>query len=31
LVAAYDDGAVEIDWIYAAFYQGAPWFRLMLI
>jgi len=30
-VAAYYDGAVEIDWIYAAFSSSLPWFRLMLI
>ena len=30
-VAAYYDGAVEIDWIYTALCQTLPWFRLMLI
>ncbi len=30
-VAAYYDGATEIDWVYAGFALSLPWFRLMLI
>jgi hypothetical protein len=30
-VAAYYDGATEIDWVYVSFQLLTPWFRLMLI
>jgi len=30
-VAAYIDGATEIDWVYAFFANSVPWFRLMLV
>jgi len=30
-VAAYYDGAVEIDWVYAVLAGSLPWFRMLLI